>query len=235
MLDISELTGGYFPRNPVLHDLRMTAKSGSLTSVIGANGAGKSSLLCAVFGFLPHMTGRITIDGTPLTGLPAHGIARAGVRMVPENRGTLPSLTVMENLRLGGLGLSTAEIRDRIDAELERFPRLRERLAQRAGMLSGGEQQMLAIARALMARPRLLLLDEPSQGLAPVVVDQIFALLGTLRGGDMTIVLVEQDVGLSLEISDYAYVLEKGRLTREGASSVLLDDPYIREAFLGVA
>ena len=155
--------------------------------------------------------------------------------MVPENRGTLPSLTVLENLQLGGLGLPAPELRHRVEAELERFPRLRERLRQRAGMLSGGEQQMLAIARTLMARPRLLLLDEPSQGLAPVIVEQIFALLGTLRGGDMTIVLVEQDVGLSLEISDYGYVLEKGRVTREGVASTLLADPYVREAFLGVA
>jgi branched-chain amino acid transport system ATP-binding protein len=235
MLDISELSGGYFPRNPVLHDVRLVARPGRLTTVIGANGAGKSSLLGAVFGLLPHVAGRVTLEGRPLTGLAPHEVARAGVRMVPENRGTLPSLTVLENLRLGGLGLEPGEIRRRVDAELERFPRLRERLAQRAGMLSGGEQQMLAIARALMAKPRLLLLDEPSQGLAPVVVDQIFGLLGALRGGDMTIVLVEQDVGLSLEISDYAYVLEKGRLTREGESAALLDDPYVREAFLGVA
>ena len=235
MLEISELTGGYFPRNPVLHGVSLRAASGSLTSVIGANGAGKSSLLGAVFGFLPHVSGQITLDGMPLTGMKSHSVAREGVRMVPENRGTLPSLTVLENLQLGGLGLPAPELRHRVEAELERFPRLRERLRQRAGMLSGGEQQMLAIARTLMARPRLLLLDEPSQGLAPVIVEQIFALLGTLRGGDMTIVLVEQDVGLSLEISDYGYVLEKGRVTREGVASTLLADPYVREAFLGVA
>jgi branched-chain amino acid transport system ATP-binding protein len=235
MLELVDVTGGYFPRNPVLHGVSLRAESGRLTSVIGANGAGKSSLLGAVFGFLPHVSGRVELDGQSLAARKAHDVARAGVRMVPENRGTLPSLSVMENLMLGGLGLPSAEVRHRVDVELERFPRLRERLGQRAGMLSGGEQQMLAIARALMARPRLLLLDEPSQGLAPVIVEQIFALLGTLRGGEMTIVLVEQDVGLSLEISDYGYVLEKGRVTRQGESAALLGDPYVREAFLGVA
>lgn len=235
MLQISDLTAGYFPRNPVLHGVSLVAKSGQLTTVIGANGAGKSTLLSAVFGFLRHVSGRIELDGVPLVGRPSHEVARAGVRMVPENRGTLPSLTVLENLQMGALGLPVAEVRRRVDDELQRFPRLRERLRQRAGMLSGGEQQMLAIARALMARPRVLLLDEPSQGLAPLVVHQIFALLAELRGTDMTIVLVEQDVGLSLEISDYAYVLEKGRVTGQGASENLVDDPHIREAFLGVS
>lgn len=235
MLEINDLTGGYFAGNPVLHGISLRGEPGKLISVLGANGAGKSSLLGAVFGFLPQVSGTIRLGGAPLTGLSTHQVARAGVRMVPENRGTLPSLTVLENLQLGGLGLPHAEVALRVEAELERFPRLRERLKQRAGMLSGGEQQMLAIGRTLMARPRLLLLDEPSQGLAPVIVEQIFELLGTLRGRDMTILLVEQDVGLSLEISDYAYVLEKGRVTREGVAADLLDDPQVREAFLGIA
>ncbi|WP_326537494.1 ABC transporter ATP-binding protein [Pseudorhodoferax sp.] len=235
MLEIDELTGGYFAGNPVLHGIRLRGAPGQLVSVLGANGAGKSSLLGAVFGFLPQVSGSIRLDGKPLAGLGTHQVARAGVRMVPENRGTLPSLTVLENLQLGGMGLPPEEVATRVEAELARFPRLRERLRQRAGMLSGGEQQMLAIGRALMARPRLLLLDEPSQGLAPVIVEQIFELLGTLRGSDMTILLVEQDVGLSLEISDYAYVLEKGRVTREGGAAKLLGDPMVREAFLGVA
>lgn len=235
MLEISNLTGGYFAGNPVLHGISLRGEAGKLVSVLGANGAGKSSLLGAVFGFLPHLSGTICLGTVPLAGLATHQIARTGVRMVPENRGTLPSLTVLENLQLGGLGLPKAEIDTRVEAELERFPRLRERLKQRAGMLSGGEQQMLAIGRALMARPQLLLLDEPSQGLAPVVVEQIFALLATLRGRDMTILLVEQDVGLSLEISDYAYVLEKGRVTREGVAAALLNNSLVREAFLGVS
>jgi branched-chain amino acid transport system ATP-binding protein len=235
MLEINELHGGYFAGNPILHGISLRGESGKLISVLGANGSGKSSLLGAVFGFLPHVSGTISLGGESLRGLQTYRVAQAGVRMVPENRGTLPSLTVLENLQLGGLGLPKGEVDARVEAELERFPLLRERLKQRAGMLSGGEQQMLAIGRALMARPRLLLLDEPSQGLAPVVVEQIFELLGTLRGHEMTILLVEQDVGLSLEISDYAYVLEKGRVTREGLAADLLGDPQVREAFLGIA
>ncbi len=235
MLEINNLSGGYFPRNTVLNDVSVKAAAGSLVSVIGANGAGKSTLLGAIFGFLPHARGGINLHGQPLLGKESHEVARAGVRMVPENRGTLPSLSVLENLQLGGLGLPKVEIARRLEQQLERFPRLRERIKQRAGMLSGGEQQMLAIARALMAQPRLLLLDEPSQGLAPVVVEQIFGLLGTLKGSDIIILLVEQDVGLSLEISDYAYVLEKGSVTREGDGATLLADPYVKEAFLGVA
>jgi branched-chain amino acid transport system ATP-binding protein len=235
MLQINKLSGGYFPRNTVLNDVTVQAEAGSLVSVIGANGAGKSTLLGAIFGFLPHVSGTISLHGQPLLGQQSHEVARAGVRMVPENRGTLPSLSVLENLQLGGLGLPRAEIARRLEQQLDRFPRLRERFKQRAGMLSGGEQQMLAIARALMAQPRLLLLDEPSQGLAPVVVEQIFSLLGSLKGSDIIILLVEQDVGLSLEISDYAYVLEKGSVTRQGKGDALLADPYVKEAFLGIA
>ena len=235
MLEISKLSAGYGPGRQVLRDVGLRAQQGALVSVVGANGAGKSTLLGAIFGFVPRRTGWVDLAGTPLLGLSTHAIAEAGVRMVPENRGTLVSLSVMENLQLGGLGLPKAEIAARIERQLERFPRLKERLHQRAGMLSGGEQQMLAISRALMAAPKLLLLDEPSQGLAPVVVEQIFELLAQLRGSDMTILLVEQDVGLSLEISDYAYVIEKGCVTREGTGAALLEDPHVQEAFLGVS
>jgi len=235
MLEISKLSAGYGPGRQVLRDVSLRAQQGALVSVVGANGAGKSTLLGAIFGFVPRCTGRVDLAGTALLGRNTHAIAEAGVRMVPENRGTLVSLSVMENLQLGGLGLPKAEIAARIERQLERFPRLKERLHQRAGMLSGGEQQMLAISRALMAAPKLLLLDEPSQGLAPVVVEQIFELLAQLRGSDMTILLVEQDVGLSLEISDYAYVIEKGCVTREGTGASLLEDPHVQEAFLGVS
>ena len=153
------------------------------------------------------------------------------VRAQLEDTSLLTSLRQADHDRREAL----AEIAARIERQLERFPRLKERLHQRAGMLSGGEQQMLAISRALMAAPKLLLLDEPSQGLAPVVVEQIFELLAQLRGSDMTILLVEQDVGLSLEISDYAYVIEKGCVTREGTGASLLEDPHVQEAFLGVS
>lgn len=235
MLEITDLSAGYFPGRDVIHDLQVRVTPGSLVSVIGSNGAGKSTLLGSIFGFMPHARGQVRLNGQDLMGLAPHGIARAGVRMVPENRGTLVSLSVLENLQLGGLGLARAAIAERMEQQLQRFPRLKERLHQRAGMLSGGEQQMLAIARALMAHPSVLLLDEPSQGLAPVVVEQIFELLASLKGSDIMILLVEQDVGLSLEISDRAYVIEKGRVSREGMARDLLHDPQVREAFLGIA
>ncbi len=235
MLEITDLSAGYFPGREVIHNIRVRVAPGSLVSVIGSNGAGKSTLLGSIFGFVPHARGQVRLAGQELVGLDPHEIARAGVRMVPENRGTLVSLSVLDNLQLGGLGLAKHAIAERMERQLQRFPRLKERLHQRAGMLSGGEQQMLAIARALMANPSVLLLDEPSQGLAPVVVEQIFELLAGLRGSDIMILLVEQDVGLSLEISDHAYVIEKGRVSQEGSGKALLDDPQVREAFLGIA
>ncbi len=235
MLRINDLTAGYFPGVPTLAAVGLSAEKGRMISVLGANGAGKSTLLGAIFGIVPYVAGEISLEGTSLNGLKPHDVARRGVRLVPENRGTLPSLSVHENLLLGGLGLPKATVAERVERELQRFPRLRERFTQRAGMLSGGEQQMLAIARAMMAEPRLLLLDEPSQGLAPVIVEQIFGLLAELRGADIAIVLVEQDVGLSLEVSDYSYVLEKGRIKLHAPSADLVNNPYVREAFLGVA
>lgn len=235
MLLLDKLSAGYFRGHDVLRDISLKAPRGAIISVLGSNGAGKSTLLAALVGMVPHVRGAITMDGEPLNGRKPHQMARSGVRLVPENRGTLPSLTVRENLQLGGMGLPAAALEERIERELERFPRLRERINGRAGMLSGGEQQMLAIGRAMMADPRLLLLDEPSQGLAPVVVEAIFDLLGALRGQDRTIILVEQDVGLSLEVSDYSYVIVKGSIVLEGESRSLIDDPFIRNAFLGIS
>lgn len=234
MLKITDLRAGYFSGRWALSGITVAAEKGRMVSVIGANGAGKSTLLGTIFGMVPHVQGEITLDGERLTGLKLHEVARRGVRLVPENRGTLPSLSVRENLMLGGLGLAKNVAETRLETQLDRFPRLRERLTQRAGMLSGGEQQMLAIARAMMAEPRLLLLDEPSQGLAPLIVEQIFSLLADLRGANIAIVLVEQDVGLSLEVSDYSYVLEKGRVTMHAPSGELAGDPYVREAYLGI-
>ena len=234
MLQISNLSGGYYPGRDVLRDVSLCAKPGTLVSMVGANGAGKSTLINAIFGMVPYCLGSITLNNESLLGYGPDRVANSGVRMVPENRGTLPSLSVLENLQLGGLGLSKKVTAERIERELERFPRLKERLSQRAGMLSGGEQQMLAISRALICDPCLLLLDEPSQGLAPVMVEQIFTMLASLRGSDQIVLLVEQDVTLSLEISDYAYVVEKGCITKEGLGSELIDDPHVREAFLGL-
>lgn len=235
MLQVDNLSAGYFKGQDILRDISLKAPRGSIVSVVGANGAGKSTLLAAIVGLVPHVRGQVSLDGKLLDGRQPHHMARIGVRLVPESRGTLPSLTVRENLQLGGLGLPATVVDERIELELERFPRLREKFAATAGMLSGGEQQMLAISRAMVASPRLLLLDEPSLGLAPVVVDYIFNMLGTLRGKDMTIILVEQDVGLSLEVSDYSYVIVKGAITLEGESKTLIDNPFIRSAFLGIS
>lgn len=235
MLQVDNLSAGYFKGHDILRDISLNAPKGSIISVIGANGAGKSTLLSAIVGLVPYVRGRVSVDGELLAGRQPHQMARNGVRLVPESRGTLPSLTVLENLQLGGLGLAATVVAERIELELERFPRLREKLSATAGMLSGGEQQMLAISRAMVAAPKLLLLDEPSLGLAPVVVDFIFNMLGTLRGRDMTIILVEQDVGLSLEVSDYSYVIVKGSITLEGESKTLIENPFIRSAFLGIS
>ncbi len=235
MLQVTNLSAGYFKGHDVLKGVTLKAARGAMVSVVGANGAGKSTLLSAMVGLVPHVKGQITLGDLPLTGCAPHETARHGVRLVPESRGTLPSLTVLENLQLGGLGLPARLVQERIERELERFPKLGERLKGRAGMLSGGEQQMLAIGRAMIAAPKLLLLDEPSQGLAPVVVEQIFEHLARLRGQETTVILVEQDVGLSLEITDYSYVLVKGEITLQGESSSLLSNPYVRSAFLGIS
>ena len=155
--------------------------------------------------------------------------------MVVEGRGTFSGLSVLENLNIGGYRLNTAQRKERVERELVRFPRLRERLSQTAGMLSGGEQQMLAIARAMMANPRVLILDEPSQGLAPIIVDQLFELFPKLARDGTQILLVEQDVGRGLEVSQHAVVIEKGRIKLDGSSADLLEDPRVREAFLGLS
>ena len=154
--------------------------------------------------------------------------------MVPSGRGTFGSMSVQENLQIGGYGLARSDMADRIEREFDRFPRLRERRNQQAGMLSGGEQQMLAIARAMMSNPRVLILDEPSQGLAPIIVDQIFDLIPKLAGANMQVLLVEQDVGRGLEVSEQAFVIEKGRVTMSGKSAVLVNDPKVRESYLGL-
>ena len=233
-LRISNLHAGY-GRIEVCREIVLDVGDGEFLAVLGANGAGKSTLLGAIAGSVTSR-GAIDLNGLALGGINARKRARSGLALVPEGRRNLFfPLTVAENMQLG-LRLLPAAERARMEEELfSMFPILSARRSQAAGLLSGGEQQMLALAVALARRPSVLLLDEPSQGLAPVVVEQIFALLGTLRGGDMTILLVEQDVGLSLEISDYAYVLEKGRVTRKGVAAELLNDSLVREAFLGVS
>jgi branched-chain amino acid transport system ATP-binding protein len=207
---------------------------GELVSLIGANGAGKTTTLNAIAGLLPMADGEILYDGTKINALPAHKRLRQGLALVPEGRGIFTRLTVEENLRMGAYCRRDSEA---IEADMERvftmLPRVRERLQQVAGTLSGGEQQMVAIGRALLSRPRLLLLDEPSMGLAPLVVEKIFEVIRSVAAEGVTILLVEQNANLALEFSQRAYVMESGRITLSGSGADLLADPKVRAAYLG--
>jgi branched-chain amino acid transport system ATP-binding protein len=210
-------------------------KAGEVIAIIGANGAGKSTLLKSIVGLEPLAGGSVTINGVDCTGLPPHKRLGVGVALSPEGRGVFADQTVRENLMLGGYALRTdvARIDKLIAREFERFPRLAERQNQLAGTLSGGEQQMLAISRALMSEPRLLLLDEPSLGLAPLIIVEIFHSIRALRQAGLTILLVEQMANQALAAADRAYVLETGRIALEGTGQQLLRDPAVRAAYLG--
>jgi branched-chain amino acid transport system ATP-binding protein len=210
----------------------LTLEHGQITSLLGANGAGKSTTLLTLSGLLRSSAGSIVFDGVELNRLSPHRIVELGVVQVPEGREILTTLSVRENLLLGAY-----RRRDKIAADLEQalmlFPRLKERLHSVAGNLSGGEQQMLAIARALMSKPRLLLLDEPSMGLAPLLVREIFKTLSTLNESGLTILLVEQNARQALQIAHFAYVMENGKIALAGPSAELLDNPKVIEAYLG--
>ena len=208
--------------------------SGELVCLIGANGAGKTTTLNAIAGTLPVKSGEVLFKGENITALPAHLRLRAGIALVPEGRGIFTRLTVEENLRMGAY---TRNDKDAIEADLEKvytmLPRVKERLAQVAGTLSGGEQQMVAIGRALLSRPKLLLLDEPSMGLAPLVVEKIFEVVQTVVKEGMSILLVEQNANLALEFSQRGYVMDGGKITLSGSGQDLLNDPKVRSAYLG--
>ncbi len=207
---------------------------GQVVCLIGANGAGKTTTMRAVSGLVRPRAGRVLFDGQDITGRSAHAIAAAGLRQVPEGRQVFAELTVADNLALGAyLSPSRAESARRRDAVLARFPRLRERLAQLAGSMSGGEQQMLAFGRALMGAPRLLLLDEPSMGLAPLFVEEIFAAIADLKREGTTILLVEQNASAALDVADYAYVIETGRIVLQGDAASIAADPAVVAAYLG--
>ena len=207
---------------------------GELVCLIGANGAGKTTTLRAVTGLARTAGGRIVYDGKDITGLKVHEIARRGLALVPEGRGVFAQLTIEENLAMGAYSRDDrAAVATDVERAFALFPRLKERRAQTAGTLSGGEQQMLAIARALMSRPRLLLLDEPSMGLAPLMVERIFEVIRTIAAEGVTMLLVEQNARLALESSHRGYVLEGGLVAFSGEARALLGDPRIREAYLG--
>jgi branched-chain amino acid transport system ATP-binding protein len=216
-----------------LKDVSFSVSQGEIVSLIGANGAGKTTTLRAVSGILPY-TGDVVFKGEHLRGMKAHHIVLKGISQSPEGRGVFPNLTVMENLEMGAY---TRKDSDEVKKDLEQccvlFPRLKERIKQKAGTLSGGEQQMLAMSRALMARPQLLMLDEPSLGLAPLIVAQIFDIIKMINAKGTTVLLVEQNARMALKISNRAYVVETGKITFTGRGEDLLNDPRVIESYLG--
>jgi branched-chain amino acid transport system ATP-binding protein len=234
MLEVRELQVWYGAA-PALWGVSLTLGAGELLSVVGPNGAGKTTLINALCGIEPARAGSIVFAGEDITRWPPHRFCAAGIAVVPEGRRLFAGMTVRENLELGSyLPRARAERSASLDAALELFPALREKLASPAGELSGGQQQMVAIARALMARPRLLLLDEPSLGLSPLVVAAMFDAVRRINGQGVAVLLVEQNVAMAMSLSDRAYVLEEGRIVAEGEPDDLLARPEIQRAYLGV-
>jgi branched-chain amino acid transport system ATP-binding protein len=233
MLEITRLEVAHGEAVAV-HDVSLDVQPRELVTVVGPNGAGKTTLINAIAGLLPIRAGTVRLDGGDLASVPAHELCRRGIALVPEGRRLFAAMTVEENLEIGGYAPAA---RRRRGESLERvyatFPILRERRRQLAGSLSGGQQQMVAIGRALMARPRWLLLDEPSLGLAPAIVDQVFEVIAGIHADGVAVLLVEQNVGQAFAIAARAYVLEQGRIVAEGAPADLTRDPRIREAYLG--
>jgi ABC-type branched-subunit amino acid transport system ATPase component len=231
-LEVRDLWAGY-GRTEVLRGVSIEARPGEIVAIIGPNGAGKSTVLRAVYGQCEIRRGEIVLDGAPLGGTPAHRLVRLGVAAVPQGRTIFPSLTVAENLDLGVYHEGGRPEGDRLAEVLARFPVLGERLRQRAGTLSGGEQQMLALARALLSRPRLLLLDEPSLGLAPRLQDRLFATIEAVNADGVTVLMVEQNARRALALAHRAYVLELGQNRFEGPGPALLADPRVQQLYLG--
>src|SRR6476619_2193212 len=237
LLEIRDMTVGY-GRIEALHSISLSVEEGELVTLIGANGAGKTTTMRAISGIRPLTGGSIWFDGKDITKMKAHLRVLAGIVQAPEGRGVFPGMTVQENLDMGHYGRTfptKAEYKATLDHVFELFPRLAERRTQMGGTMSGGEQQMIAIGRALMARPRVLLLDEPSMGLAPMIIQQIFRIISDINKTGVTILLVEQNAQQALSRSDRAYILETGTVTRNGVARDLLADDSIRAAYLGVA
>jgi branched-chain amino acid transport system ATP-binding protein len=232
LLEVRGLVLGY-GHTEAVKAIDLDVAEASIVTLIGANGAGKTTTLRGLSGLIKPRAGSVRFAGQELRGLATHRIARLGIVQVPEGRQIFANMTVGENLRMGAYLASPAEEASRRRAVLGRFPRLAERTGQLAGLLSGGEQQMLAIGRALMAEPKLLLLDEPSMGLAPLFVEEIFAIIAALKEEGRTILLVEQNARAALDVADYAYVLESGRITLAGPAKAIADDPGVVAAYLG--
>ena len=232
MLVVDDVFSGY-GKSQVLHGVSLSVDEGEIVALIGANGAGKTTLLKTISGLVQTRSGTIRFQNTEIQNFSAHRILESGVSQVAEGRAMLKRMTVLENLRIGAHVRKDKEVGQDIDQIFSKFPVLGERHDQLAGLLSGGEQQMLAIGRALMARPRILLLDEPSLGLAPMVVTEIFRTLRALRDDETTIFLVEQNARRALQVADRGYVLERGQIALEGTGQRLLDDEKIQQTYLG--
>jgi branched-chain amino acid transport system ATP-binding protein len=233
MLDIENLRSRY-GRIEVLHGISLKVEAGEIVTLVGSNGAGKTTLLRAISGVQPVSGGAVRFNGEAIQRMPAHLRVKLGMAQVPEGRQVFAPLSVEDNLRLGAWTRRDSEIDGDIDSVYETFPLLQEKRHVPAGSLSGGQQQMLAIGRALMGRPKLMLLDEPSMGLAPLVVDQIFGIIRSLKDRGITVLLVEQNAYAALAIADRGYVMETGRIALSGTGRNLLDDPSVRSAYLGL-
>lgn len=234
MLAVNAINVKYGPIHAV-RDVSLSVETGEIVTIIGANGAGKSTILKTLVGLLRSGTGEILLNGESLSSLSPAAIVSRGIALVPEGRRVFPRLDVLDNLLLGGYGKPRQQVGETLSQVFEMFPRLRERKRQLAGTLSGGEQQMLAIGRGLMSRPRLLFLDEPSMGLAPLLVQQIFETILTINERGTTILLVEQNAHLALAIADRGYVLETGTIVLTGSAEDLSGNPQVRNAYLGEA
>jgi branched-chain amino acid transport system ATP-binding protein len=233
LLEIEDMHS-YYGHIHALQGISLTVEEGEVVTLIGSNGAGKTTTLRSIHGILPPREGRILFAGEEIQGTPAHELIGKGIAQSPEGRKIFFRMTVLENLEMGAYHRSDhSEVRQDMDRAFELFPRLKERTKQEAGTMSGGEQQMLAIGRALMSRPRLLLLDEPSMGLAPVLVERIFETIREINAQGTTILLVEQNANVALEIATRGYVLETGKIVNSASAERLREDPTVREAYLG--
>jgi branched-chain amino acid transport system ATP-binding protein len=237
MLTIENLQAGY-GKVEVLHGVTIQVPKGKIVTLIGSNGAGKTTTMRAISGMIKPVSGTVKLAGQDITGLDSHQIAKRGLAHSPEGRRVFPTLSVLDNIRLGAFVRYTnarpkGDVESDLQKAMEMFPRLKERTHQLAGTLSGGEQQMLAMARAVMLNPDVFLLDEPSMGLAPILVEEVFHIISRLKAQGVTMLLVEQFAAAALKVADYGYVLENGRVSVHGPADTLMDDPAVKAAYLG--
>ena len=234
MLSIEGVDAGY-GATTILNGVTLDVQAGEVVTIVGANGAGKTTTLRTIAGLIKPTAGRVTFEGQDITSLPAHEIVDLGITLIPEGRQLFPDMTVRENLMMGAYRRGArAQQHETMDHVMELFPRIRERLDQHASSLSGGEQQMVAIARGMMARPKLLMFDEPSLGLAPIVVAQVFEAIGKIVAAGATVLIVEQNVFTTLKAADRGYVLENGSIALTDTAEALLSDDHVRQAYLGI-